>query len=124
MMSAQATDGMWTDAGDHLTREELAGASGFTLAELGELIDYGAVRALEHAGAQPIFSLECLAPLREAARLRRDFDLDLFALAILLDYLARIDVLERQVHSLQSHLPFHTPPDRREGPQPWREPHG
>ena len=71
-----------------------------------------------------MFSVECLAPLREAARLRRDFDLDLFALAVLLDYLARIDTLERQLHSLQSHLPFHRPPDHRDGPQPWREPHG
>jgi chaperone modulatory protein CbpM len=124
MMGAQAMDGVWLDGGDNLSRDELACATGLSDAELGELIEYGAVRPVQVFGTQPRFSPDCLPALRHAARLRRDFDLDLFAVAMLLEYLARIDSLERQVHSLQSHLPFHTPPASREGPQPWREPHG
>ena len=123
-MGAQAMDGMWLDGRDSLTRGELAGASGLTDAEVDELIEYGAVRALIPVDSQQLFSPDVVPVLKQAARLRRDFDLDLFAVAILLEYLARIDALERQVHSLQAQLPFHTPPANREGPQPWREPHG
>jgi len=45
--------------------------------------------------------------LRAASKLRLDFDLDLFTVAILLGNLNRIEVLERQVHSLQALLPPH-----------------
>jgi chaperone modulatory protein CbpM len=37
--------------------------------------------------------------------MRLDFDLDIFTVAILLGNLNRIEVLERQVHSLQALLP-------------------
>ena len=62
-----------------------------------------------------------MASLREAARLRAQFDLDLFTVALLLGYLQRIARLEHQLRSLQAHVPYpqHLP---REGPAPWREP--
>jgi chaperone modulatory protein CbpM len=37
--------------------------------------------------------------------MRADFDLDIFTVAILLGNFNRIEVLERQVHSLQALLP-------------------
>ena len=89
-----------------------------------ELVDYGALRTLPAAGAEPVFSAECLPALRRATRLARDFDLDLFTMALLLQYLDRIEVLERQVRSLRAQVPFHARPAPREGPQPWHEPHG
>ena len=89
-----------------------------------ELVDYGALRAAPGAGEEPVFSAECLPVLRRATRLRRDLDLDLFTVALLLQYLDRIEVLERQVRSLRAQVSFHTPPAPREGPEPWREPHG
>jgi chaperone modulatory protein CbpM len=124
-MGAQAMmAGEWLDRCDNLTRTQLSCASGLTDDELGELIEYGALKPVAPQRGAVRFSPDAVAPLKEAARLRRDFDLDLFAVALLLDYVARIDALERQVHSLQAQLPFHSAPAFREGPQPWREPHG
>lgn len=122
-MCAQAVTAPWPDCGRTITRAELASGSGFSVDEVVELIEYGALCPVGRAGAQPLFAIESLPALRHAARLRRDFDLDLFAVAMLLEYLERIGSLERQVRTLQSHQPLHTAA-HREGPQPWREPHG
>lgn len=122
-MGAQAMQSAWLDGRETLTQAELARGSDLTESELAELIEYGALTPLPESDGEPLFSIDCLSALRQAARLRRDFDLDLFAVAMLLRYLERIGSLERQLRSLQAHQPFHTPPAQREGPQPWREPH-
>jgi chaperone modulatory protein CbpM len=124
IMGAQAMDGEWLVGHEGLTRGELSRASGLTDDELSELIEYGALAPLALPAGTARFSPDAIPALKEAARLRRDFDLDLFAVALLLEYVARIDALERQVHTLQAQVPFHTAPAFREGPQPWREPHG
>ena len=82
------------------------------------------MRALSTAAAEPVFSAECLPALRRATRLRRDLDLDLFTMALLLQYLDRIEVLEQQLRSLRAQVSFHAPAAPREGPQRWHEPHG
>lgn len=124
-MSAHVVEVAWLDARETVSRAELARACGLTEAELAELMEYGALRAAEGgSAAQPLFSADCVPALRRAGRLRRDFDLDLFAVALLLEYLNRIDLLERQLRSLQAQFPKHVPQLHREGPQPWREPHG
>jgi chaperone modulatory protein CbpM len=48
-----------------------------------------------------------VVPLRAVAKLRMDFDLDLFTVAILLEKLRQIALLERQVQSLQALVPDH-----------------
>lgn len=123
-MNAQATQVTWLDARETLTVAELSRTCGMGPAQLMELVDYGALVPLDRDSAEPRFSGVCVAPLRKAARLYRDFDLDLFAVAMLLGYLNRIEELEREVHSLRAHLPGHSHLSAREGPQPWREPHG
>lgn len=123
-MTAPIVEVGWLDARELVTRSELCRACGLTEAEVAELVDYGALRVLPAAGAEPAFSAECLPALRRATRLRRDLDLDLFTVALLLQYLDRIEVLERQVRSLRAQVSFHAPAAQREGPQPWHEPHG
>lgn len=123
-MTAPVVEVGWLDAREMVSRSELSRTCGLTEAELTELVDYGALRSLPAAGAEPVFSAECLPVLRRAARLRRDLDLDLFTVALLLQYLDRIEVLERQVRSLRAQVSLHVPPAQREGPQPWHEPHG
>lgn len=118
----------WLDASEVMSAAELCKVCGFSPAELDELVEYGALAPLAPpapapAPAGPSFSGAWVAPLREAARLRRDYDLDIFTVAVLLGYLDRIESLERELHSLRARIPGHAHP-AREGPQPWREPHG
>ncbi|MCM2254023.1 MAG: chaperone modulator CbpM [Ramlibacter sp.] len=115
----------WLDARETVTVPELSRACGLSAAELDELVDYGALAPLGRGGAQRMFSAECVVPLRAAARLRQDFDLDLFAVAILLGYIGRIEALEVEVRSLRARLPRQSRTAHRdEGPEPSREPHG
>lgn len=123
-MNAQVVEVGWLDARETLTAAELSRACGLSAAELDELIEYGAVSPIRRNESERIFSADCVLPLRAAGRLRQDFDLDMFAVAILLGYLNRIEELEREVKSLRAHLPKHSNVHRDDGPAPWREPHG
>lgn len=52
-----------------------------------------------------LFSVGCVTRMRAASKLRLDFGLALFAVALLLDHIQRIETLEQQVRSLQAQLP-------------------
>jgi chaperone modulatory protein CbpM len=120
-MVIEASDATWLDAQHRIDQAELAQMCNLSAAELDELVDFGAlVPLVGDAGRQ--FSGSCIAPLREAARLRADYDLDLFTVSLLLGYLQRIVHLEHQLRALQPHL-AHVVQLPREGPTPWREPH-
>jgi chaperone modulatory protein CbpM len=123
-MNAQAVEVGWLDSRETLSVAELSRVCGLSAAELDELVEYGALNPIHRNEPERSFSAECVAALRAAGRLRRDFDLDLFAVAILMGYLNRIEELEREVKSLRAHLPRHSQGHRDEGPAPWRELHG
>jgi hypothetical protein len=91
----------WMDSAEPLTLDELARLTGLRVSDLEELLDYGALTPLEPADSIPLFPLVCVTPLRSAARLREDYDLDLFAMVVVLDQLRRIESLEQQLHALQ-----------------------
>lgn len=124
-MNAQVVEIGWLDARESLTASELARACGLSAEELGELVEYGALTPIRRSQAEYVFSADCVLPLRAAGRLRKDFDMDLFAVAILLGYLNRIEALEREVKSLRAQLAGQTHHMHRDdGPAPWHEPHG
>jgi hypothetical protein len=80
-------------------------------------VEYGSLEV-----PQPgMFRADVVAPLREAARLRALFDLDLFTSGLLLQYLRRIDTLERELRILEGSAP--QPRTERDGPTRWRGPH-
>ncbi len=108
-MTPKLFEWTWLDARETIDATELARACAMTLEELDELVDYGALVPVQ-AAPQRVFSAECVAPLRKASRLRADFELDLFTVAMVLGYLARIDALEQQLQSLKAHLPGYTRP--------------
>jgi chaperone modulatory protein CbpM len=113
----------WVDASETISRAELSRSCQVSPGELDELIEYGALAPVQKHGQEIVFSAACAPALRTACKLRRDYDLDLFTVALLMDYLNRIERLEREVRSLQAHLPAHLVKPHRDGPQPWREPH-
>ena len=95
------------DTSTVITLTELAQCCGLSAAELDELVDYNALAPLANSAIERTFSAHWVMPLRTAARMRLDFDLDVFTVAILLGKLIQIELLERQVQSLQALLPEH-----------------
>lgn len=122
-MNPPRHDMTWLDASETISRAELSRACQVSAGELDELIEYGALAPLQKKGEELVFSAACAPTLRAACKLRKDYDLDLFTVALLMDYLNRIERLEREVRSLQAHVPAHLVTVHRDGPQPWREPH-
>jgi chaperone modulatory protein CbpM len=110
-MAHQDLEWMWLDATETVTISELSRCCGLSILELDELVDYNALAPLPTAPSQSplmferLFSAEWVTPLREVGKMRQDYDLDLFTVAILLSQLNRIEQLERKVRSLAAHLP-------------------
>ena len=104
-MTQDCPEWRWLDTRETVTLTELSHCCGLSEAELDELVDYCALVPLIPVEQEPTFSAQWVIPLRNASKLRLDFDLDLFTVVILLGNLNRIEMLERQVHSLQALLP-------------------
>lgn len=108
-MGTQAPELAWLDERETVSVAELSRVCALSAAELDELVEYGALVPLRRLPQEVVFSAGCVMPLRIAGKLRRDFDLDLFAVSILLGYLVRIEGLESQLRSIQAQLPRHDP---------------
>jgi chaperone modulatory protein CbpM len=118
------TDWLRLEPQETVTVVELSRMCALSEAELRELVDYGVLAPLPGPEGL-LFAADCVAPLRHAARVRADFDLDLFTLGLLLGYLRRIDELERRLHSLRAQVPLRAQPHHGdERPGHWREEHG
>lgn len=104
----QTVDWIWLDEVQSVTLPELARVCGLSTADVDELVEYGALQPLQTGPSGTdlrLFSADCVTRMRTASKLRMDFDLDLFAVALLLDHIQRIETLEQQVRSLQAQLP-------------------
>jgi len=95
------------DARACISLNELADCCGLTATELDELVDYNALTPLDGVAPERVFSAHWVVSLRAVAKLRLDFDLDLFTMAMMLVQLDRITQLEQQVQSLRAQLPLH-----------------
>ena len=110
-MTQKQVQWRWLSGQETVTQTELSDCCGISEAELNELIDYCALEPIAPTAPQNIgqaernFSTQWVIPLRHAAKLRLDFDLDIFTVAVLLGSFNRIEVLERQVQALQALLP-------------------
>ena len=104
----QTVEWVWLDEVQSVTLTELARVCGISTDDVDELVEYGALQPLVEGPSEAdrrLFSADCVTRMRTASKLRLDFDLDLFAVALLLDHIQRIETLERQVRSLQAQLP-------------------
>jgi chaperone modulatory protein CbpM len=100
-MATEHGDAFWLHAEQTISIEELATASGFSVAEIAELVEYGALRP----AGEMVFSAHYVGWVRKAARLRQDLELDLPALALIVSFLERIDALESELRKLSAQLP-------------------
>jgi len=106
-MTPPTIESFTLDTTQAITLAELAEFSGMSPAELDELIAYNALLPMPDSAPDVAFSAHWVVPLRTVAKLRMDFDLDLFTVAMLLDKLRQIELLQRQVQSLQALVPGH-----------------
>jgi len=104
-MTFEHTEALLLDEHGELTIVELTECSGLTAEEVRELIDLGALVPTGRAGAEPTFPAACIAAVRTATRLRRDFEVDTRGLALALTLLERIEALEAELRSLSARLP-------------------
>lgn len=105
----QNVEWLWLDEVQSVTLPELARVCGISTDDVDELVEYGALQPLQTGPSEEdlrLFSADCVTRMRTASKLRLDFDLDLFAVALLLDHIQRIETLEQQVRSLQAQLPM------------------
>ena len=105
----QNVEWLWLDEVQSVTLPELARVCGISTDDVDELVEYGALQPLQTGPAEAdlrLFSADCVTRMRTASKLRLDFDLDLFAVALLLDHIQRIETLEQKVRSLQAQLPM------------------
>jgi chaperone modulatory protein CbpM len=82
--------------------DELERASGLSIEEITELVEYG---VFQPQGGRPHewrFAARCIAVGRRAHRLRSDFELSTSGLALTLSLLERIEELEREMRALQA----------------------
>ena len=122
-MKKQPHEWIWPEASETISISELSRTCQLSIGDLDELIEYGALAPMQREADELVFSAACAPALRTACKLRQDYDLDLFTVALLMEYLNRIEALEREIRSLHAQLPSHLAAPHRDGPQPWREPH-
>jgi chaperone modulatory protein CbpM len=87
-MQQNSSDWICLDTQGTLTLSELSEVCGLSAAELGELLDYGALPRSTIEPQVNVFSTEWVSPLRTAVQLRQDYDLELFSVALLVGYLS------------------------------------
>ena len=103
-MATQGLELAWLDDRHSVSVAELCQACALSAAELQELVDYGALVPLGDPSHEMLFSAAWVMPLRRAARLRSDFDLDLYAVSLLLRCMERIEGLESELQSVRARL--------------------
>lgn len=101
-MATQSLEIGWLDDRQSVTVAELCRACSLSAPELQELVDYGVLVPLREAASEMRFSAAWVMPLRRAARLRSDFDLDLYAVSLLLRCMERIEGLESELQSMRA----------------------
>jgi hypothetical protein len=91
-----------TETLDHLSGMQLANLCGLHLSEVQDLVDYGALQcAFAHEGLD-YFDGASLSHLLVACKQRRDYDLDLFSVVIVVQYLREIADLKMQLSLSQA----------------------
>jgi chaperone modulatory protein CbpM len=92
------TESIWLNDAHECSLEHLAEVSGLTVEELHYLIDMGVIEPVTNKPA--FFHMEYIVIARKARRLRDDFELDKSGLAVALQLLRQIQVLEDKLNKI------------------------
>jgi len=95
----------WLHEHYEFSLEELCELSGLSETELRELVDYGVLAPVDSGARAWTFRADRLVVARSARRLRKDFDLDPHAVALVVTMLERVRDLEAELRDLRAKLP-------------------
>ena len=98
-------DVFWLSERHTVTVVELSQASGVSEELVRELVELGALSPADPLATEWLFSGECVAHVRAAARLAGDLELDTQTLALVLSFIERIEALEKEIRNLHAQLP-------------------
>ena len=101
-MTTDFCDALWPDPQRRVPLRELADVSGFSEAEVLELVEYGALAPADATSGQLVFTVSAIYAARTARRLGEDFALEPHAIALLLAYVERIRKLEEELRALRA----------------------
>ena len=104
-MKTESAEASWLHERYEFSLEEICELSGLSEAELRELVDFGALAPSGPDAQHWTFSADRLVVARSACRLRKDFDLDPQAVALVVTLLDRVRGLEAEVRDLRAKLP-------------------
>jgi hypothetical protein len=82
---------------ERVTLEALAASAGLHPALVQSFVEFGLIEPVERVGAQLLFDSGCVVRLRTIMRLRHDLGANLPGVAVILDMLDRITVLQREI---------------------------
>ncbi len=103
-MTHATIDAVCLDANVEVTWTELVSAAGLPEEELRELVRYGALVPRDPEAPTWTFEARWLVVARAASRIRHDFELDPYAVSVVLGYVERIERLETEIRSLRARL--------------------
>lgn len=104
-MNLQLTEAVWLDDTGAVTLVQLAECSGLSELELRELVELGVLDPVDAAAPELNFGPDCIVAARTAGRLRHDFELDSYGVALVLSLLDRVGELERALMRVNACLP-------------------
>lgn len=96
-MSMQLTHAVWLNEQDLCSIEHLAEVSGLSVEEIEDLVDSGSMEPA--AAPERSFHLLHVVTVRQARRLRDDFQLDRNGLALAMTLVRRIEALEQALRA-------------------------
>ena len=105
-MSLQVTHAVWLNDCAVCSIEHLVEVSGLSLEEIEDLVESGLMEPADAAAPARSFHLRHVVTVRQARRLRDDFQLDRNGLALAMTLLRRIDSLELAVLVARSPHPI------------------
>lgn len=101
-MSMQVTHAVWLNDRAVCSIEQLVEVSGLSLDDIRNLIEDGVMAPADASDPDAGFHSVHVLTVRQARRLRNDFELDRNGLALVLTLLRRIESLEQTLHMAQS----------------------